>query len=453
MKRTLPAFLLGLLLAPALGAQPHLRLTLDESEQAAVAASQTLQAARLDAAAAKQREQTASAYLLPRLSLDGNYRYVAEVPSVQLSPKAPAIPFGDNNNYSLGLTATWDIFGGLGTWRLWQMATEQRKAKEAEALYQEQALRLRTRLAYFQTQLVATQVRLYADALNLAQSQDNDLALRLKAGTSSRIDALSASNEELERRAAFRIAQGDLAASLRELFALTGLHKDADVSNPVEEAVGQSLPAKVQAPTVAVVLDPSDSLLGRLAPAEKAAFDPSVNPRLRALLAQVEAARRGADAAFAGHYPKGSISGRWSEDYPNGPILETVDQKSFSANLSVPLYSFGAVSGQVDEQVDLANAAQARSVAATTDLERDWLKSHDRLAALKAQREIQAQAAQQSSDLQQLVYKAYKVGGSTFLEVQNSSVRSLQAGLALAITETQILIELADLAALTESAR
>ncbi|HXC63739.1 MAG TPA: hypothetical protein VNZ67_05240, partial [bacterium] len=62
-------------------------------------------------------------------------------------------------------------------------------------------------------------------------------------------------------------------------------------------------------------------------------------------------------------------------------------------------------------------------------------------------------AAKQAAQLRDLVYQSYKVGGSTFLEVQSSSLKSLQANLALAITETQMLIELADLAALTDSTR
>ena len=147
------------------------------------------------------------------------------------------------------------------------------------------------------------------------------------------------------------------------------------------------------------------------------------------------------------------MSAKWSQDYPNGPVLENVNQTTLAANLSLPLYSFGAVSRQVDEQVALANAAFERSESAVTDLQRDWLKSHDRLGALKVQRELELQRSAQAETLRDLVYKAYKVGGANYLEVQSSSLRALQAGLELAVTDTQMLIELASLAALTEAVR
>lgn len=63
------------------------------------------------------------------------------------------------------------------------------------------------------------------------------------------------------------------------------------------------------------------------------------------------------------------------------------------------------------------------------------------------------QRSDQAEDLQQLVYKAYKIGGANYLEVQSSGLRALQAGLDLAVSETQMLIELANLSALTEADR
>jgi hypothetical protein len=75
------------------------------------------------------------------------------------------------------------------------------------------------------------------------------------------------------------------------------------------------------------------------------------------------------------------------------------------------------------------------------------------LAALQVERELLKQRALQTEDLQQLVYKAYKIGGANYLEVQNSGLRALQAGLDLARTETQMLIELANLSALSKADR
>ena len=52
--------------------------------------------------------------------------------------------------------------------------------------------------------------------------------------------------------------------------------------------------------------------------------------------------------------------------------------------------------------------------------------------------------------MSELVYKAYKVGGASYLEVQSATLKSLESSIQLALTETQMLIELAALAAQTE---
>ena len=111
-------------------------------------------------------------------------RLVLTNADLQLTTRnAPAAQFGDHNNYSLGLAANWDLFGSLGSWRQLQALQAAADSKRAEADFQSRALVLRTRLAYFQVQLAATRLRLLAQSLNLAQSQDADLQLRLKAGT------------------------------------------------------------------------------------------------------------------------------------------------------------------------------------------------------------------------------------------------------------------------------
>ena len=210
---------------------------------------------------------------------------------------------------------------------------------------------------------------------------------------------------------------------------------------------------KVAQPSLAVAMEPSAGLLAALAGYEKAPFKPLDLPQLRMMQAQVEAAQRQAQAMWDGHLPTGTVGFRLSEDYPNLFFPTAVTQKTSSANVSLPLYNFGGTQAKADAQQANADAQAQLMGAADTNLERDYQSARDRLAALKDQRDLQTLAAQQAQQLRDLVYQSYKVGGSTFLEVQSSSLKSLQANLALAITETQMLIELADLAALTDSTR
>lgn len=443
----------ALALGATLPAAPAVNLALGQSVAKAQEASAALKAARFEAEAAEAKVRAARAVMLPRISLDGSYRWVKEIPSIKLSPQAPAAQFGDHHNYSVGLGAQWDLFGSLGSWRQLQSLQALAEAKREEAAFQERALVLRTRLSYFQVQLAASKLRLLAQSLGLAQSQDSDLQLRLKAGTSSRIDALSASNEELDRRAQYRLAQAELAGAVRELFALSGEGEGADLALPVPDLQGQSLPARVDAPSLVLSLDDPQALLAALQGAGEAELKAEGHPRLRSLAAMAESARRQADAAFARHWPAGSVGAKQSLDYPNGPVLEQVNQTQVTAGISIPLFSFGAVSAQVDEGVALAKAAEQRRQGAATDLGRDWAKSRDRLAALQAQLPLLEQRSAQAESLQDLVYKAYKIGGANFLEVQSTGLRALQAALELALTKTQMLIELATLSALTDAGR
>jgi outer membrane protein TolC len=459
MKRFLNLLLLLSLALPAAAAE-SLRLSLDDSVKAAMDYSQSLKAAEYDVEAAKAGESSAKTALLPRIDLDGRYAYTANIiPPANLPPAFAAdfgtsqLDFGFHNAYSIGLAANWDIIGGIATWRQAQVAEAQRRAMEAQLADERQSLRLKVRLAYFQTQLAETQVRLYSDSLKLAQSQAHDLDLRLKAGSSSKIDWYTASNDELDRRAAYRLAQVSLAGTLRDLFALTGEHQDADMSIPTDDAVAQALPGNVDQPTLSVNLDDTSSLFTELASAESAEFKPQDLAKLQALWAAVEAARRAADLAFAGHLPSGTLGFRESEDYPEAPINKAVNQQTTSANFNLPLFSFGTVAQHVKQEDDLAYSAQERAEDATNLTRTDWAKSHDRLSGLRTQRDLQLQESKQTADLQDMVYKSYKIGGSTFLEVQSTSLQSLQAGLSLAETETQMLIELANLSALTEGDR
>lgn len=435
-----------------------LRLSLDQSVQAAMDYSPRLKAAQFDLEAASAHASSVQAALLPHIGLDGRYDYIAQIiPAINLPPQMAStfgigqLDFGFHNEYSVGVSADWDIFSTYSNWKQAQVAKKQRRELEAQLDDVRQNLRLDVRLAYFQTQAAETRVRLYAEALKLSQSQLHDMNLRLKAGSSSRIDWLTASNDELDQRASYRLAQAELAAALRDLFALTGQNQDADVALPVDGADAAQPPADTDRYTVAVTLDDTPALLSEFADAERAPFKPRDVASLRMLWAAVRTAQSMTDAAFAGHMPTGGVGFRWSYDYPELPLAQGVDQQTTSANFNLPLFAFGQVQDQVDAQKNLALAAGESASDAEVLTKTEWLKGHDRLAGLGAQRAMQKQETHQTKELRDMVYRSYKIGGSTFLQVQSTSLEALQAGLTLAQTETQMLIELANLSALTDS--
>jgi outer membrane protein TolC len=435
--------------APAIATAAAFEINLKSVEDAAFNASSTLKGADLELQAAKSRDEAAWTALWPRLALDASDRYNTEVPEFSVIPKAPKIKFGDNNGYSLGIGATWVLWDSGNAYNLYKSLQALEAGKRADLEASKRQLRLRARLGYFQTQLMAERARLMADSLKLSQSVAMDIELRMKAGASSRIDSLSAKNEVLQRRGDYRQARADLASALRDLFALTGLGSDQDPSLPQEASAQDHAPDDTEAASLSLKLESLEKSLEELQGAESASFN-DAQPQLQMAKAAAEAARRQAAALESGHWPRLQVSARSSYDYPDGPVLETIQQNSFAVSATWPLFAFGQVDKQVKEQENLGLAADARAVALTTDLRRDWLKSHDRLKALRDKKLLEEQSVTQTENLYKLIYNAYQNGSSSLLEVQTAELKALESKVRLASTETQMLIELAVLSSLSE---
>lgn len=432
----------------SLAAAPLESIGLSQAEQAAFAASSQLKGLRAELAATEAREAGALGAILPRLAVDGNWRYVTEVPSFRLSPSGPPVQFGDHHNYSAGLGLNWALFD-LGAWQAWKSLESARGAKTDEASLAERQLRLKVRLAYFQTQLAGEKVRLLAHGLKLSQAQARDIALRQKNGASSRLDALSSKNDVLTHRGLFRQARADLAGAMSDLFTLTGLGQGADLTAPLDAQVAAEQPVDTEPPSCVIQLEKLDDSLAALRKVDGLALDPD-HPQLKVFADLAESSRRMAAAAGSGYWPRIQAGARASYDYPNGPLLEQVQQNTFTLGAVWPLYSFGQTGKQVKEQENLALSQESRKSNALSELKNAWQKSRSRLAALKAQRALDRQSVEASDQIYALTYASYRNGGVRYLEVESSQIRALETKIRLAQTVTQMLIELALLSSLTE---
>jgi cobalt-zinc-cadmium efflux system outer membrane protein len=431
-----------LLSGNAVAATPHFALSLSSAETAALAYSPRLKAAAEQIAASRDRADSQRALLIPRLTLDGSYKYVTEVPEMR------GTAYGAHRNTSIGPTLTWTLWDQGALYKGWrsQLSLVQSQ-KDAEALARNQIL-LGSRLAYFQVQLALEQVRLIGDFMNLAESQYQDIRKRLSAGSASRVDALSAHQEVLSRRKDFRQAQADLASALHELLTLTGNTTSYDLSRVVDGRVASSLPAYTGSPTLLLELDPLSPCPVELAAAAKRDFD-AVHPQLRMYSDQAEANRLSAKSLSAGRWPKILLSGRSSYDYPNGPVLETVQQNAVSLSASVPLFEASKTQRETDEQNRRAAAAEATRQQSFDELRRDWFKARDQYGALRDQEALDRESVSETGEISRLKYLMYKEGGLTFLEVENANLKALQSKVTAALTQAQMLIRLATLDSLS----
>jgi len=421
-------------------ATPRIELRLADVEAAVLARSPALEGALRNAQAGRSRADGQWALLMPRLTLDGSYRYVDELPVVAFGP-GPGKPFGAHNNWSVGPTVTWTLWDEGAIRKSWKsQQARARSAEQAAALAGRQA-RLGARLAYFQLQLALENGRLLGQSLALAQSQYEDIDRRVKAGAASRVDDLSAHQQVLEFRKEYRQTQAELAGALREIFALTESTAAWDLSLPADARTG-SLPVYIATPSVSVAVDPLEFRPPELEAAGGAALDPA-HPRLRQSSEQAEAARLAAAGLSAGEWPKFQVAGRSDYEYPNGPVLERVQQNTLSLTASLPLFEARKTARDAEEQRNLAAAADAGRRQASDELARDWGKARDQLAALRDQETLDRSSVDETAEVARLVYSAYAAGSRTFLEVQSANLRALQARASAARTQAQISIQLA----------
>lgn len=423
-------------------------LTMEQAETKAIEGSALVAAAEAEAQAAMAQARGAGAAQLPRISFDASARYQSVVPEIRTGPTG-TMPLGDNESYSYGPTAQWLLFDTGGMYRRWRASQAIARSKRAEADAVRRAALLDARLAYLTVQRAIEEQRLLTDAVRLSATQYQDITSRQKAGAGSRLDSLSSHQELFARERQLLGAQADLAVALRRLFRLTKTGASLNADLPAGDRAAATWPADWKAPTLVVRLDAISATRARLDLPPGARFDIS-NPTIVAIAERARAALESANAAASGHGPSVSLMGRISRDYPNGPILETITQKTAGVTASLPLFEFGRVSDEVSAQKRIAVAATLRRDERVAAMAEEWLADWDRLRGLTAQETILLQAASETVELARITFDSYRNGGIGHVEVENANFRALETQVALAQTEVGIASLLAALGSMAE---
>jgi outer membrane protein TolC len=405
-------------------------LTLIEVERLALDSSYSAKTINAEFEASQNKAEAQRSLLYPKLSLEGTYKYITEVPTLTF-PGGATSPFGDHQNYSIGPTLTWNLLDFGSTKKLAVSAEESKTSKEAQKNLTNRQLLLAARLAYFKIQLRAEQQRLVIDSLKLAESQYKDIQNRKDIGSSNRIDLLAAHKEVLNLKLQTRQLQSDFSSDLRDLYALIG-QKESSL-NPKIDTIQTSL----------VNLNKYEDLHLN---------DNTLNehPLLIMYSANAKSLRLISESFSANKLPKLSLFLRTSIDYPNGPLIENINQNTVGLTLSMPLYEGGRTSSEAAEKQNLAIASDNRREQARIDLYRDWQKAKGQLKSLHDKRVIHDDSVRESIERAKLVYGSYRAGRSSFLEVQSANLLALEAKVQATTNDVQILIQLAYLASISE---
>ncbi len=438
-------FSIGLSLIPVFSrAQGPFRisLTLSEVETATLKHSHALAAARAESQAAQHGANVQYSFVMPRLTLEGNWGYATAIPDVQLG--AIKVPFGTHVNTAIGPELDYTLWDEGALYRYWKSQLALAHSAQAQTQLQKMEVILAARLAYFQAQLALEQTKLLADSLSLSLAQYHDIHTRYVGGTSSKIDALTSHQDVLLRESEFRQAQADLASSLREIFTLMGVPQSFDLRRPVSLSTSKRMPANLKKPTAIVkIASPSSKELPWFRSSPDAA-----HPEIQAFALQEESSKLAAKADAAGALPKIQLSARSYYTYPDVAVdinPTYLYQNTVGVMASVPLFEAGKSAEKSKQDKDMAKAAHQKKEEAFENLERDYLKARDQLSQLKDQSKIDAETTAETSELSRLVYSAYKAGHITIVEVQDADLRELEAAIQAARTQAQTAIQIATL--------
>jgi outer membrane protein TolC len=408
-------------------------LTLTDVEVQAISSSLSLKSVQVESEAVQNKVDAQQSLLYPKLSLDGTYKYITEVPSLKF-PGGSSTPFGDHQNYSIGPQLTWNLldFGALKN--LASAVRALKASKDAEQKLVQRQVHLTARLTYFKIQLKAEQQRLVSESLKLAESQYKDIQNRMNAGTSNRIDLLAAHKEVLNLKLQSRQLLSDLSSDFGDLYALIG-QSESPHSTDLRR------------------LDTIEKSLLAFSKYEETSLSNntmSSHPLIKMHTANAESLRLNSESLNANQLPKLSLFLKTSIDYPNGPILENINQNTMGLNFSMPLYEGSRSSSEAAEKQNLALVSDHRQAQARIDIFKDWKKAKEQLKGFRDQEEIHDHSVKESIERAKLVYGSYRAGRSSFLEVQNANLHALQAKVQATTNDIQILIQLAYLASLSE---
>ena len=408
-------------------------LHLQEIEIQALSSSYQSKALDAELAAAKNKTDVVNGSLYPKLVLDASYKYINEVPSLDL-PGGVKSAFGDNHNYSIGPILSWTLWDSGSIQKTLTSARALESSKEFEKKLTKKNLLLNTRIAYFKVQLKQEQLRLVTDSLKLAESQYKDIQNRVEAGASTRIDLLSAHKQVLNLKIESRQLQSDLSNEIRDLFAIAGLAQKVEFSKSiVVDSISNSLKKFSQYDNKTLAMSDLDQ-----------------HPLIRVYNSNAESMRATSESFLSKRYPKITMFAKTSIEYPNGPILERFHQNTIGINVTLPIFDSGLSRAESSEKMNMALAIENRREQSRIDLYRDWEKSQDQLQGLKDKIAIYKKAVTESEEQARLVYSSYRFGRSSFLEVQTSNLHALELKVHSTANDIQILMQLAYLASISE---
>lgn len=421
------AALLAATVTPARAQEPAAqgrRLSLAEGLRIAETASEDVGIARAGAERARGEQLRARSELFPQIYASAGYTRTLASQFEDLADEAPpedgfdfsALPFGQANNWTLGLNIDQTIFAGGRVVAQTRAAAAGRRIAETSLTSARAQLVLDVTEAYFAAALADQLVAIAASTLEQAETTLRHTQLARQVGNQPEFELLRATVSRDNQRPVLIQRRADRDIALMRLKQMLNLPLDEPLilTTPLDDSTG-ALPARLTSEPVATQdsVAPSDR-----APVRQAADAVQIN----------ESSLR---IARSQRLPQVSVNMQYGRvAYPPNGVPAWDD---FSTNwtvgvaLQVPLFTGGRIGGDVRvAQADLEEAryrlTQARELA-----ELDSYAAMSRLAAAEAAFSASAGTAQQASRAYQIAEIRYREGISTQVELSDSRILLEQA--------------------------
>ncbi len=198
-------------------------IELKRGQEEALSYSKRIQAQEAEYQGALRRAAVLRSDNFPQFYIDGQYRYVTEVPEMSLpAPINKKVELGQTKNYSAGVNLSYLVTDFGQTSKNISGANEEAIALEQSKKNLELQLQLKISQLYLKLRFQVSQMRALFDSWSLAKEQEKDMARRLNSGTSSRLDYVKATKESLSFKLKLLQFQREFSEALLDWCILTG---------------------------------------------------------------------------------------------------------------------------------------------------------------------------------------------------------------------------------------
>lgn len=397
---------------------PVFSLSLKEAEQGALKASHRLKSIESDLQALTSQVSVYAQGLSPHLALNGSYQYLTTIPALTVG--GGSVKLGSNTNYSIGPVLTYTLWDNNAAGNASQGAVfllkSRQEDKKATTLQILEALRR----VYVQAELAFTEKKVVQASLDLAQAQSEDVNKRYRAGATTKLEVLLSRRQLLHVALQLKQKQADLEAILTSLKAFldpaaTPFNADDPLLDSLTDTLLALQDSKIRAPD-------------------------EQHPHIQNLEHLAQASELQGKSYGAKEWPAFQVGASSTLTYPNGPVEQSFNQNAVFASFSMPL-GLGDSNGLLQAQKNKeAESIRYKKEQTLIELNTDYATAITLIARLKEQEKLANQDVVQSEEISRLYFETFKAGKINLIDVQTADNQTLQAKLAHARIEAQLMM-------------